>query len=37
MVKLMLTSDAIARLREILEREGREARIRVRESRIGSC
>jgi Fe-S cluster assembly iron-binding protein IscA len=37
MVKLMLTGDAIARLRAILAEEGDEARIRIRESRIGSC
>jgi hypothetical protein len=37
MVQLMVTSDAIARLRAILEGEGGEARLRIRESRVGSC
>jgi Fe-S cluster assembly iron-binding protein IscA len=37
MVKLMLTSDAIARLHAVLEKEGPEACIRIRESRVGTC
>ena len=33
----MLTSDVVARLRAILDTEGRGACIRIRESKVGSC